>query len=56
MIFKFMINLWSLSLVTPKISFKLSIRVTPVAYVAPAANLCLPVTDSSLERGRMLET
>lgn len=45
-----------LSLVPPKISFKLSIRVTPVAYVAPTANLCLPVTDSSLERRRMLET
>lgn len=25
-------------------------------YVAPAANLCLPLTDSSLERRRMLET
>lgn len=53
------LNSWltsGLSLVTPKISFKLSIRVTPVAYVAPASNLCLPVTDSSLERRRMLET
>lgn len=50
-----MINDWSL--VSPqKISFKLSIRVTTAAYVAPAANLCLPVTDSSLERRPMLET
>lgn len=53
------LNSWltsGVSLVPPEISFKLSIRVTPVAYVAPAANLCLPVTDSSLERRRMLET
>lgn len=53
------LNSWltsGLSLVTSKISFKLSIHVTPVAYVAPAANLCLPVTDSSLQRRRTLET
>lgn len=29
-----------LPLVTPKISFKPSIRVAPVAYVAPAAKSC----------------
>lgn len=57
--YDFFFNSWltsGLPLVTPKISFKLSTRVAPVAYVAPASNLCLLLTDSSLERRRMLET